>query len=863
MRNQEKVLQALVLLILVLIYMWFMYYKVLKNQNDDLNNTAPSQTTQIEREAPQTEPKTTQNMQNSPNENLKNQNLQIDEIKNQKEQIRANKNGILSEVKFGFQTQNLVLSHSKKRLYAYDNNNDGIAVIDISNPQNLQILGIFHFLNLQQSRTYIDIKESKDGRYLFVVDPAFGLYKLDLTDIKNIKVEAAYEREFANKVELSFDDKVAFIKTFGGEVISLDVSSDKIREMGKFSATLPYETTQEISRLTHIKQYGDIELFSQNELFLVNPRGFHILDISDPAFIKEKQFFTFPNIEIDTIKLSKDRKTLYATNWKTFMIFDISDFKNIREVSKYKNKFHLNNFVFLEESNLAFLGNQLHHYDESSGAYLVDFNNQIDPIVTKEYKLPQNSGNAVALDENYIFIAFKNSSGTTIISQKIENLGKSKSLKSLNQNVETSPDLEYIQNRLNEFSDEKEREYAKRLFTKYQQENMAKRCDLPLDTELFDISKQDSILQNTKLPNSQIWSLHNSQNGFKDIRNLTKSKAGYAFLGVLSKEFESSIGEFDENGIVLWHRNISQTIYSANNSFFATDSYAIFNSYVFDMQSKRFVYEFPCEFVGATKFENGFVTGDKNNFLYFFQDNKLLWKIEINSSYLGDENEIIGYIDNKFDPQRPKLIRIPKRPSVIKRILKTQDDGILVLVDKFGFIKFDKNGNEIWKKPFDMEKHSTILQMLQTDDGFVYVLIKNEAELIKFSENGNEIWRKKICDRNSNNCKINDVLNAGYNLKIYKDNFILFGSSSMTYNPKSEISPDQYMFLEIDKDGNIIDKNEILLPETRIKSGINMSDKSVLLYGETFRKGKDNLGLILKIDAKIPLSEQRFDALIK
>ena len=159
MRNQEKVEKLVVLLILVLIFIWFLYYKILKNQNDDLD--APSQTTQVEQKAPQIEQKTTQNMQNLPNENLKNQNLQIDEIKNQKEQIRANKNGILSEVKFGFQTQNLVLSHSKKRLYAYDNNNDGIAVIDISNPQNLQILGIFHFLNLQQSRTYIDIKRAK------------------------------------------------------------------------------------------------------------------------------------------------------------------------------------------------------------------------------------------------------------------------------------------------------------------------------------------------------------------------------------------------------------------------------------------------------------------------------------------------------------------------------------------------------------------------------------------------------------------------------------------------------------------------------------------------------------------------------
>lgn len=857
MRNKKNVMQALLLLVLVLVYMGFMYYKISENKNLDLNDMNFSKNSQT----------TQKSVENLPKEN---QNLQIDEIKKQEKQIYTknldNKNGEnLSTVKFGFQTQNLLLSYDKKRLYAYDDNQNGIAVIDISNPHNLQILGTFHFLNLQQSRTYIDIKESKDGRYLYVVDPAFGLYKLDLSDIKNIKVEATYEREFANKIELNFDDKIAFIKTFGGEVISLDVSSNKIREMGKFNATLPYETTETISRLTHIKQYGDFELFSQNELFLVNPRGFHILDISDPAFIKEKRFFTLPHVEIDTIKLSEDKKTLYATNWKTFMIFDISDFKNIREVSKYKNKFHLNNFIFLEESNLAFLGNQLHHYDESSGAYLVDFNNQIDPVVSKEYKLPKNSGNAVALNENYIFIAFKDSSGTTIISQKLENLEKSKSLKSLNQNMEISPNLEYIQNRLNEFSNEKEKEHAKRLFTKYEQENMAKKCDLPLNTELFEISKQESILQNTKLPNSQIWSLEYSQNGFKDIRNLAKSKAGYAFLGVLSKEFEGSIGEFDENGRVLWHRNISQTIYGAN-SFFATDAYAIFNNYVFDTQSKRFVYEFPCEFVGATKFENGFVAGDKNNFLYFFQDNKLLWKTAIDSSHLSDENEIIGFIDNKFDPQKAKLIRIPKRPSVIKRILKTRDNGILVLVDKFGFIKFDKNGNEIWRKSFDFENVSIddMAKLLETPDGSVFLLAKFEALILKFDKDGNELFRKKICPFKNELCGLGDNANANYTLKNFRNNLLLIGTNyGHGGMPNDTIPHDNYIFLELDLNGEVVDKKEIVLKDFDFRDAINLQDSGILLFGRIFIKGKDDFGFLLKIDENISLSEQKLDNLIK
>ncbi|MBQ9875847.1 MAG: DUF1080 domain-containing protein, partial [Campylobacter sp.] len=252
MRNKKNVMQALLLLVLVLVYMGFMYYKISENKNFDLNDMNFSKNSQT----------TQKSVENLPKEN---QNFQIDEIKKQEKQIYTknldNKNGEnLSTVKFGFQTQNLLLSYDKKRLYAYDDNQNGIAVIDISNPHNLQILGTFHFLNLQQSRTYIDIKESKDGRYLYVVDPAFGLYKLDLSDIKNIKVEATYEREFANKIELNFDDKIAFIKTFQGEVISLDVSSNKIREMGKFNATLPYETTETISRLTHIKQYGDFIL---------------------------------------------------------------------------------------------------------------------------------------------------------------------------------------------------------------------------------------------------------------------------------------------------------------------------------------------------------------------------------------------------------------------------------------------------------------------------------------------------------------------------------------------------------------------------------------------------------------------------
>ena len=117
-------------------------------------------------------------------------------------------------LKLPFEIYELHLSEDQNMLFGLGDDKGGIVLIDVTEPHSLRLTGIFSFPQHELDPAYIDIAQSKDGKSLFVADPNFGIYRLDLSDRRDIKISARLGARFVNKIELSADGRTLFAKDF-------------------------------------------------------------------------------------------------------------------------------------------------------------------------------------------------------------------------------------------------------------------------------------------------------------------------------------------------------------------------------------------------------------------------------------------------------------------------------------------------------------------------------------------------------------------------------------------------------------------------------------------------------------------------
>ena len=187
-------------------------------------------------------------------------------------------------LKLPFEIYELRLSEDQNTLFGLSDDKGGIVLIDVTEPRTLRLAGIFSFPQHELDPAYIDIAQSKDGKSLFVADPNFGIYKLDLSDRRDIKISARLEARFVNKIELSSDGRTLFAKDFFSTLTAYDVKDDKFTQLAYFIAPSKadkqeYNYACAPHRLSEIKELGDLKLLSENELLLASWTGFYILDI--------------------------------------------------------------------------------------------------------------------------------------------------------------------------------------------------------------------------------------------------------------------------------------------------------------------------------------------------------------------------------------------------------------------------------------------------------------------------------------------------------------------------------------------------------------------------------------------------------
>lgn len=697
-------------------------------------------------------------------------------------------------LKLPFEIYELRLSEDQNTLFGLSDDKGGIVLIDVTEPRTLRLAGIFSFPQHELDPAYIDIAQSKDGKSLFVADPNFGIYKLDLSDRRDIKISARLEARFVNKIELSSDGRTLFAKDFFSTLTAYDVKDDKFTQLAYFIAPSKadkreYNYACAPHRLSEIKELGDLKLLSENELLLASWTGFYILDISDMGryranaaqdsnILKQVRYIAHPHLEIDKMTLSKDGKRVFSSNWSEFGLYDLGE-NDTAQSSAYYSGAHLNNFKVIEDLNLAYLGKKISEKGEFPSVDLIDFSNKLDPAPIKRYLFPQSlKGVSVESRGEYLFFSYFTKNGAFISGLDRASLSS----------AEKSAQSAQMQNEI-----------------------------------LAEKSPEEK---------GAIWDLPYAKNGFRTVDNIIKSPQGYLFLASANDEYQVSLVALSERGAELWRKKLN-VVSAANMPVAAMDSYALLDNQILDAKTKKIIHEFPIKFKEVASFGDKFAAIDENDNLCFYEREKLLWKKKLN-------------------------IVKSKRPfdGTMTKIAKISESEILLIIEKDGFLKFNAKGEELWHKSVNFARTKEggtsdelvidqKAQLLKAKDGSIFLLAKFGANIAKFDALDNEIWKKQICGRDRGVCDLPDTLNATYKLANYKEGLLLIGAN--------DASEDQTIFLELDLDGNILSENKAKLQDFWLKSAVSMDDGGVLIGGNAH---KDDT-VIIKIRSNLPLDQQK------
>lgn len=698
-------------------------------------------------------------------------------------------------LKLPFEIYELRLSEDQNTLFGLGDDKGGIVLIDVTEPRTLRLAGIFSFPQHEFDPAYIDIAQSKDGKSLFVADPNFGIYKLDLSDRRDIKISAQLEARFVNKIELSSDGRTLFAKDFFSTLTAYDVKDNKFTQLAYFIAPSKadkreYDYACAPHRLSEIKELGDLKLISENELLLASWVGFYVLDISDMEryranalqknsnILKQVRYIAHPHLEIDKMTLSKDGKRVFSSNWNEFGLYDLGE-NNTVQSSAYYSGAHLNNFKVIEDLNLAYLGKKISEKGEFPSVDLIDFSNKLDPAPIKRYLFPQSlKGVNVESRGKYLFFSYFTKNGSFISGLDRASLSS----------AEKSARSAQIQNEI-----------------------------------LAEKSPEEK---------GAIWELPYAKNGFRTVDNIIKSPQGYLLLASADDEYQVSLVALSEQGAELWRKKLNM-VSAANMPVAAMDSYALLDNQILDAKTKKIIYEFPIKFKEVASFGDKFAAIDENDDLCFYEREKLLWKKKLN-------------------------IVKSKRPfdGTMTKIAKISESEILLIIEKDGFLKFNAKGEELWHKSVNFARTKEGVasdelvmdhgaQLLKAKDGSIFLLAKFGANIAKFDALGNEIWRRQICGRDRGVCDLPDTLNATYKLANYKEGLLLIGAN--------DASEDQTIFLELDLDGNILSENKAKLQDFWLKSAVSTDDGGVLIGGNA---DKDDT-VIIKIRSNLPLDQQK------
>ena len=601
---------------------------------------------------------------------------------------------INNSVQIPFEVRDMMVSQSKKRLYTLGHDRDGISVIDISNLDHIELLGLFYFPKARYNVENIQAAESNDGESLYVASPNLGILRLDVRDPKNIKITTKFQAKGFSKIKLSENNQLAYVKAKNGMVI-LDISSDNIKMIGEF---IGMETFNPIEK-------GDIAIYSDKYVFMSDFAGLHVLDVSDPKNIKEvykrDNFGVIINLQI-----SADKKYLYANELHNFNVYGIKNIDDIEHLNNYIVSNRIYTFDIGGDDEIIYLSRSKDGSDDTTlpSIDVLDISGGFEPTCLKSYYMPEadDVNSAIPLDERRMIISL---------------VSDFKGFISVIKNNDDTNTL----------------------------------TEEPIKNEIGSKELEDSSKNIDK--SKPVWDLPFSQNGFSSINMAVSTDDGY----ILAGEYESGgspdlFMKVDKSGREIWRKIIDKSFIGRGNLIAAQmQSYYVLGNeeaaYVVDKATYKISNTLPRALKQIAPTDNDeFVACDYGNNIFRMDKNaKIIWEKPIDVSHLPDTFYNSYIYDGTSPDKQPEVKKIKEPKGGLIKILKTSDGGFILVVEELGILKFNPDGNLIFETKIDMRGYF-LKDMIESDDGSILMLFEtsNTVDIIKLNGRGELIKKSTV-----------------------------------------------------------------------------------------------------------------------
>ena len=601
---------------------------------------------------------------------------------------------INNSVQIPFEIRDMMVSQGKKRPYTLGHDRDGISVIDISNLDHIELLGLFYFPEARYNVENIQAAESNDGESLYVASPNLGILRFDVRDPKNIKIATKFQAKGFSKIKLSENNQLAYVKAKNGMVI-LDISSDNIKKIGEF---ISMETFNPIEK-------GDIAIYSDKYVFMSDFAGLHVLDVSDPKNIKEvyrrDNFGVIINLQI-----SADKKYLYANELHTFNVYGIKNIDDIEHLKSYTVSNRIYTFDIGGDDEIIYLSRSKDGSDDTAlpSIDVLDISGGFEPTRLKSYYMPEadDVNSALPLDERRMIISL---------------VSDFKGFISVIKNNDDTNTL----------------------------------TEEPIKNEIGSKELEDSSKNIDK--SKPVWDLPFSQNGFSSINMAVSTDDGY----ILAGEYESGRSpdlfmKVDKSGCEIWRKIIDKSFIGRGNLIAAQmqNYYVLGNeeaAYIVDKATYKISNTLPRAIKQIAPTDNDeFVACDYGNNIFRMDKNaKIIWEKPIDVSHLPD-TFYKSYIYDRTSPDKqPEVKKIKEPKDGLIKILKTSDGNFILVVEELGILKFNPDGNLIFETKIDMNGYF-LKDMIESDDGSILMLFEtsNTVDIIKLNGRGELIKKSTV-----------------------------------------------------------------------------------------------------------------------
>ena len=284
-----------------------------------------------------------------------------------------------------------------------------------------------------------------------------------------------------------------------------------------------------------------------------------------------------------------------------------------------------------------------------------------------------------------------------------------------------------------------------------------------------------------------IWQKNHGGNDFEEFNSIIETQDGYVvvgktspdeFEGLTNKEYSDAIIiKFDKNGNIIWQKKYGGNSDDGFNSIIETqDGYVVVGETYSD------------EFEGLVN------KGHSDAIIIKYdKEGNIIWQKNYGGNFPDSFRSIIETQDG--------YVVVGKTCPVENGELANSDAII---------IKYDKNGNIIWQKNYGVNKGlEEFNSIIETQDGYVVVgyasflyieglanISQIDAIIIKYDKNGNIIWKKnwggKVWD------EFNSIIET-------QDGYVVVGeTSSDDIEGLTNKGDDDAIIIKYDKNGNII-----------------------------------------------------------